>query len=155
MFHWLDTNHDGFLTFNEFLAAPWVANKQQARRIFQRMDTNKDGLVNMQEFLAVYGFQTQDYVVSYPYVYGANRYCAAPVYPWGYWWLWRSGWYWHSGWHRRTSGSRTYAGYPWVSRPQNFVNHGGRGGHLHSVGHVRLPAHHGTHIGHGHPVHRR
>lgn len=47
MFHWLDTNHDGFLTFNEFLAAPWVANKQQAKRIFQRMDTNKDGLVNL------------------------------------------------------------------------------------------------------------
>jgi len=35
VFRWLDTNHDGFLTLSEFLAAPWVQNKQQATRFFR------------------------------------------------------------------------------------------------------------------------
>ena len=54
VFHWLDTNHDGYLTLNEFLAAPWVKNKQRATRFFRWMDTNHDGRVSLPEFLAAY-----------------------------------------------------------------------------------------------------
>ena len=51
VFQWLDTNHDGFLSLNEFLAAPWVRNPQRATRLFRWMDTNHNGLVSLQEIL--------------------------------------------------------------------------------------------------------
>ena len=54
VFYWLDTNHDGYLTLNEFLAAPWIKNKRQAALFFRWMDTNHDGLVSLPEFLAAY-----------------------------------------------------------------------------------------------------
>ena len=54
VFRLLDANHDGFLTLNEFLAAPWLKSKQRATRFFFWMDTNKDGLVSLPEFLAAY-----------------------------------------------------------------------------------------------------
>ena len=92
VFYWLDTNHDGFLSLNEFLAAPWVKNKQRAARFFRWMDTNKDGRVSLQEFLAA--------CTRYC---GDSGYWVRTAYPWAWscWRPWRYGWYWQSGWHRR------------------------------------------------------
>jgi hypothetical protein len=146
VFYWLDTNHDGFLSLNEFLAAPWVKNKQQAARFFRWMDTNHDGRVSLQEFLAAY-----------------NRYCGGSgywiriAYPWAwtYWRPWRYGWYWHGGWHCRPGVWRGYAGHPWfrAAGPHHAGRHFGPGRHHHHpVKHAKPPRpwHHGKHRGHGH-----
>ena len=92
VFRWLDANHDGFLSLNEFLAAPWIQNKRQATRFFRWMDTNHDGLVSLQEFLAAYTRYS-----------GSDGYYIRVAYPWAWtcWRPWRYGWYWQSGWHRR------------------------------------------------------
>ena len=92
VFNWLDTNHDGFLSLNEFLAAPWIKNKQRAARFFSWMDTNKDGRVSLEEFLAAYARYCGD-----------GGYWIRTAYPWAWtcWRPWRYGWYWQNGWHRR------------------------------------------------------
>ena len=148
VFHRLDTNHDGFLTLNEFLAAPRVKNKQRATRFFRWMDTNKDGLVSLQEFLAAYTRYCSD-----------DGYYVRVAYPWGwtYWRPWRYGWYWHSGWHRRPGGWWGYAGHPhpYAHHPHHLARHSGK--HHHPAKHVRSPKprHHGKHNGHGHHAHHR
>lgn len=163
IFQWLDTNHDGFLTLREFLAAPWVQNKQQARNFFRWMDTNHDGLVSLREFLAAYTVYS-----------GSNGYSIQVVYPWAwsYWRPWRYGWYWHGGWYRRPGVWPEYAVIPYhavrhvgpvkhhyavanVKPPK--VNH--RSGHTgrYAVTHIRSPKakHHGGHTGHGQHAHHR
>ena len=153
VFQWLDTNHDGYLTLNESLAAPWVKNKQQAARFFRWMDTNHDGLVSLQEFLA-----------AYTRCCGNSRYSVQASYPWvwTYWRPWRYGWYWHRGWQRRPGAwaGGVWRGYavrrhPYVHRPQHAFKHGGSGKHRHPVKHVKPPKakHHGQHKGHGQHAH--
>ncbi len=143
VFHWLDTNHDGFLSLNEFLAAPWVKDKQRATRFFRWMDTNHDGLVSLPEFLAAYARYCSD-----------DGYAVRVAYPWGWtcWRPWRYGWYWNSGWHRRPGGWWGYAGqhHAHGHHPHHFAKHSGR--HHHPVKHARppRPGHHGKHHGHGH-----
>jgi hypothetical protein len=146
VFQWLDTNHDGYLSLDEFLAAPWVKNRQRAARLFRWMDTNKDGLVSLQEFLSAY-----------------SRYCGDSGYSirvacpwaWSYWRPWRYGWYWQSGWRRRPGVWQGYAGgpHPRVARPQHAVKHGGTGKQHHPAKHGKAakPKAHGKHKGHGHP----
>lgn len=121
VFHWLDTNHDGFLTLNEFLAAPWVQNRQQATRFFYWMDTNRDGLVSLPEFLAAYSHYS-----------GNNGYSVQVAYPWAWvcWRPWQYGWYWQSGWHRRPGVWPEYA-----SGPHHVVKHVGPVKHVGSVKH--------------------
>ena len=151
VFQWLDTNHDGFLTLDEFLAAPWVKNKQRAVQFFQWMDTNKDGLVSLPEFLAAYSRYC-----------GSNGYSVRVAYPWAwtYWRPWRYGWYWQSGWHRRPGVGRGYAAHPRAHalRTHHVVKHSRPrmhahpGKHPHAGKHVKppKPRHHGKHQGHGH-----
>ena len=165
VFHWLDTNHDGFLTLDEFLAAPWVKNVQPAKKFFYWMDTNHDGLVSLDEFLAAF-----------------VRYCSGPnenvriTYPggWTYWRPWRYGWYWHNGWHRKPGVWRGYAnrfhfrgGHTiYNPPPRHYANasyhpHGGHPHHpakhfvhrrpVKHVHHETSSRPHGNHRGHGHP----
>ena len=138
VFRWLDTNHDGFLTLNEFLAAPWLPNKRQATRFFSWMDTNNDGLVSLPEFLAAY--------TRYSGSYG---YAVRIAYPWAWtcWRPWQYGWYWQSGWHRRPGVWPGYAGHshPYVAGPHRAVTH------VRSVTHVK-PAKHVGPVKRAHPV---
>jgi len=117
IFHWLDRDHDGYLSLDEFLAAPWVKNKAQAARFFYWMGTNKDGLVSLREFLAAYRLYS-----------GPSGYTIRVAYPWAwcYWRPWRYGWYWHGGWQHG-------AGYGYA------VAGRGRAGHGRAV-QVRRPA---------------
>ena len=151
IFHWLDTNHDGYLSLNEFLAAPWIKNKQQAARFFRWMDTNHDGLVSLEEFLAAYARYS-----------GSSGYWVRTAYPWAWacWRPWRYGWYWQGGWHRHGGTWGGYAGNPHpraVGSHHAGRNHAGKhagaGKHHHAAKHVKKPAkpkHHGKHKGHGH-----
>ena len=146
VFHWLDTDRDGYLTLDEFLAAPWIRNKQQGARFFYWMDTNKDGLVSLPEFLAAYKRYCRVYAVRV-------------AYPWG-WTLWRPwsyGWYWQAGWHRRPGAWRGYAGPrpSYVLRPYRPAKSAGPAGHPRPAKHVkhvrpRQAKHGGGHKGHGH-----
>jgi hypothetical protein len=147
VFHWLDTNHDGFLSLGEFLAAPWIKNKQRATQFFYWMDTNKDGRVSLEEFLA-----------AYTRYRGDGGYWIRTAYPWAWncWRPWRYGWYWQGGWHRRPGVWGGYAGHVHgrVARPYHHGWHAGHhpGRHHHAGKHVRPPRskHHGNHKGHGH-----
>jgi hypothetical protein len=155
VFRWLDTNHDGFLTLKEFLAAPWVQNRQRATRFFRWMDTNHNGLVSLQEFLA-----------AYTRYCGSSGYSVRVAYPWAwtYWRPWRYGWYWQSGWHRRPG---VWAGgvwrgpavhrHPYVARPHHAVKHARPGKYPHPVKHAKAlkAKHHGGHRGHGQHDHHR
>ncbi len=71
VFHLLDTNHDGFLSLQEFLSAPWIKNKPRAARFFRWMDTDRDGLVTLPEFLAAYARYR-----------GPSGYTIQVAYPW-------------------------------------------------------------------------
>ncbi len=168
VFHWLDTNHDGLLTLREFLAAPWVQNKQQATRFFRWMDTNKDGLVSLQEFLDAYARYS-----------ASNGNSVRVAYPWAwtYWRPWQYGWYWHNNsWYRRPGVWSEY-----VTGPHRVVRHVGMAAHSHSVAKSSRPVKHshsvakssrpvkhshsvakssrpkhsGSHKGHNHHSHRR
>jgi hypothetical protein len=98
VFVWLDTNHDGFLTMQEYLAAPWLKNKPRAARFFHWMDTNKDGLVSLPEFLAAHARYCRVHSVQVAYPWG-----------WTFWRPWRYGWTWHNGWHHRPVVRQAYA----------------------------------------------
>jgi hypothetical protein len=146
VFQRLDVNHDSFLTLEEFLAAPWIKNKQRAREFFYWMDTDKDGLVSLQEFLA-----------AYARYYCDSGYCVRVTYPWAWacWRPWRYGWYWHNGWRHRPGAWLGYAGrrHPVVGgshHPAKRVGHPWAGRH---VKHAKVPkrGHHGKHKGRGHP----
>jgi hypothetical protein len=149
VFRWLDANHDGFLSLNEFLAAPWIQNKRQATRFFRWMDTNHDGLVSLQEFLAAYTRYS-----------GSDGYYIRVAYPWAWtcWRPWRYGWYWQSGWHRRPGVWPGYAvhSHPNVARRHHAITHVGPVRHPHPVKHVKAAKHvkavkhnpHGNHKGH-------
>lgn len=148
VFCWLDTNHDGFLSLDEFLAAPWVKNRQRATRFFRWMDTNHDGLVSLQEFLAAYA----NYC-------GSSGYWVQAAYPWAwtYWRPWRYGWYWQGGWHRRPGGWRGYAAHAhrYAAGPHHPHRRAAGPHHPrrhHAGKHVRPPKarHHAKHRGHGH-----
>ena len=150
VFHWLDTNHDGFLSLDEFLAAPWLKNKQRAARFFRWMDTNKDGLVSLPEFLA-----------AYTRYCGESGYWVRSAYPWAWtcWRPWRNGWYWQGGWRHRPRAWRGNAAYPHrhVAGPHrpgrhHAGKHAGPGRHHHAGKHAKSarPKHHGKHKGHGH-----
>jgi len=122
VFSWLDTNHDGYLTLGEFLAAPWITNKTQGKRFFYWMDTNKDGLVSLPEFLAANRRYT-----------GVNGISIQTTYPWAwsFWRPWRYGWYWQSGWRRRPGNWPAYT-----------VHRNIRGGHANHVAtHVNVVRH--------------
>lgn len=116
VFNWLDVNHDGYLTLNEFLAAPWIQNRAKAIKFFRWMDTNGDGFVSLPEYLAA------------NQLYGsASGYTIRTVYPWGwaFWRPWQYGWYWHTGWHRSPGNWSGYAvrGNVNVNRANRVVNH--------------------------------
>ena len=151
VFHWLDTNHDGFLTLSEFLAAPWITDKAQATAFFQWLDTNHDGRLSLQEFLAGYA------------IYRGNRgYLIRVAYPWAWscWQPWNYGWYWHTGWHRRPGSWPAYTVHvvPHAHHPYHaVVRHVAHGKHPHPAkGHHTArhhakakPKHHASHKGHG------
>jgi EF-hand domain pair len=169
IFQWLDTNHDGFLTLQEFLAAPWVKNKAKAAEFFSWMDTNHDGRVSLPEFLAAYKLYS-----------GPSGYTVRTTYPWAlaYWRPWRYGWSWHAaGWHPGWTGGWAYAapkahthavvvnhraGHPYhVAKHASGKGHKGKGhkstGHKGHVG--KHPKHHAKHAKghkgkhHGHKGH--
>ncbi|MGA2253850.1 MAG: EF-hand domain-containing protein [Thermoguttaceae bacterium] len=160
VFRWLDTNHDGFLTLNEFLAAPWVQNRPQATRFFRWMDTNNDGLVSLPEFVA-----------AYTRFSGSSGYYVQLAYPWAwiYWRPWQYGWYWHSGWHHRPGVWQGYAGHAhlYTAGPHHVVKQVGPVTHAHPVHHIKAVTHahaarhvkavthksHGSHAGHAHAGH--
>ena len=144
VFQRLDANHDGFLSLNEFLAAPWIRNPKRATRLFHWMDANKDGLVSLQEFLAAY-----------------NSYCSRDgnslqvAYPWAWicWQPWSCGWYWNNGWrgaagdwwgrtHWRPRRDARNWNNGWRHRPGD--RHG-RAGRSHHVGRSHR---HGKHVKH-------
>jgi hypothetical protein len=157
IFQWLDKNHDGYLTLQEFLAAPWVKDKAQAEKLFVWMDTNKDGRVSLQEWLAAYARQTQDYAtVQSAYVAGGGNYAVQLAYPcgWNYWWPWRYGWHWNNGWNHRPGVWWGWGYDHW--RPiyhyhpgHHHHGHHGHHGHHHHGHH----GHHGHHRRHGHHGH--
>jgi hypothetical protein len=137
-FHWLDTNHDGFLSLQEFLAAPWVTDTAQATRFFYWMDTNHDGFVSLPEFLAAYARYS-----------GNGGYYLQVAYPWA-WTCWRPanyGWYWQSGWHRRPGAWPAYA-----ASPRPAVRQVAPANHPHPAKQVKPPKakHQGKQNGHGH-----
>jgi hypothetical protein len=142
VFAWLDTNHDGYLTMGEYLAAPWITNQAQARRFFHWMDANKDGVVSLPEFLAAYNAYS-----------GTSGYAVRTAYPWAwtFWRPWQYGWYWNSGWHRRPGNWPGYA----VARSNGVVNGARVTGHTHTVakgaGHPKL-ARAVSHAAAGHKV---
>ena len=153
VFQLLDTNHDGVLSLNEFLAAPWVRNPQRATRVFRWMDTNHDGLVSLQEFLAAY---------NCCYSIDENSLQAAYPWAWVYWRPWSCGWYWNNGWCRR-AGDWGYAWHRHKGRHGRPGHWRGRSGHSHHVGRPHRHAKHVKHPGRGrhirhrgrHGVHRR
>ena len=60
-FDTMDTNHDGKLTKEEFMAAPhWRNNPEQA---FDTMDVNREGYITKAEFCAGKGMQEEWVVV--------------------------------------------------------------------------------------------
>jgi hypothetical protein len=163
VFHWLDTNHDGYLTLDEFLAAPWITNKAQATQFFYWMDKNKDGLVSLQEFLAANKFYS-----------GPSGYTVRTTYPWAwvYWRPWRYGWYWHNaGWRPGWNGGWSHSprrgnGYAVAAHrravhayhPAKHPGHA-KAKHPHAAKHAKHPgkhakthkaSHHGHAKGHGH-----
>ena len=150
VFYWLDTNHDRFLSLQEFLAAPWITNRQQATRFFRWMDTNHDGRVSLQEFLAAYARYS-----------GGNAYWIQNAYPWAwtYWRPWRYGGYWQSGWHRRPGAWWGYAAqpHPRAAARQQPLSHSKPVKRHHPVKHINLrkPNRHGKHNGHGHAQHAK
>lgn len=146
VFHWLDANRDGFLTLNEFLAAPWVTDKAQAAEFFQWLDTNHDGRLSLQEFLA-----------GYTNYRGNSGYLIRIAYPWA-WSYWRPGnygWYWHTGWHRRPGTWPAYAVHvtPRAQHPYRALRHVAQGKHPHPARHHAKgkAKRHTKHKGHGHP----
>jgi Ca2+-binding EF-hand superfamily protein len=52
-FKQLDTNHDGQLSMQEFLAIATVRPNQTPQQLVQQFDTNHDGKISAQEFRAV------------------------------------------------------------------------------------------------------
>ena len=118
IFHWLDTNHDGFLELGEFLAAPWVTNRAQATEFFSWMDTNKDGRVSLAEFLAAHRLYS-----------GPSGYTYRVTYPWAwtYWRPWRYGWTWHpAGWRSGWAGGWWHSPRAGAGRVAVNRNRGGR-----------------------------
>ncbi len=157
IFQRLDKNHDGLLTLDEFLAAPWVKNKARAEKLFVWMDTNKDGRVSLQEFLAACARQTRDYTtVQNGYLACGSSYVVQLGYPcgWNYCWPWRYGWYWNNGWNHRPGAWWGWGYDHW--RQGHPYRHAGHYGHHNGHGHRNGPAHRGHHP-HGHhkgPGHR-
>jgi hypothetical protein len=126
IFNWLDTNHDGYLELDEFLAAPWVTDRAKASAFFVWMDQNKDGLVSLPEFLAAY----QAYS-------GPTGYTLRVTYPfaWYYWRPWVYGWVWHGpGWRLGWAGGwwhgpRPAQGYAVVARGGTATVHVAQANH--------------------------
>ena len=140
IFNWLDTDHNGYLTLDEFLAAPWIKNKARAAKFFYWMDTNKDGLVSLPEFIAAY----RRYC-------GPNGYAVRVAYPWAWacWRPWHYGWYWHGGWRHRVPASGWRPGYAAagqhrVVRVHHSAKHPGPGGHPHAVKHPKHQPQHAS-----------